>query len=242
MNETEKVLGKVRAALESEARIHFRDRPVTLSFADGDLIMEGEVVSVAAKRLALRQAAAIPEVLDIIDRLHVAPAQAMGDKEIREHVRNKLLQEGGFRNCTIRETIKGEVLTVREAERETEGDITVTVDEEGVVTLTGTVPGMAQKRLAGVLAWWVPGSRDVINGLGVEPPEPDRSGELSDTVRLVLEKDPFVNAGQIRIGVKDNVVRLTGLVPTESERDMAEKDAWYVFGVDDVENRIEIHA
>jgi osmotically-inducible protein OsmY len=30
-------------------------------------------------------------------------------------------------------------------------------------------------------------------------------------------------------------------VPKESEREMAEHDAWYVFGVDGVENRIEVH-
>jgi osmotically-inducible protein OsmY len=35
-------------------------------------------------------------------------------------------------------------------------------------------------------------------------------------------------------------VRLTGLVPSEAERDMAERDAWYVFGVDDVINEIAV--
>jgi osmotically-inducible protein OsmY len=43
-------------------------------------------------------------------------------------------------------------------------------------------------------------------------------------------------------GVDGAVVRLTGLVPTESERDMAGFDAWYVFGVDRVINEIEVHA
>jgi len=36
------------------------------------------------------------------------------------------------------------------------------------------------------------------------------------------------------------VVALDGVVPTEAERDMAEHDAWYVFGVEDVVNRIEV--
>ena len=59
-------------------------------------------------------------------------------------------------------------------------------------------------------------------------------------MRLVLEKDPFVNADQLRVGVRRAVVALDGVVPTESERDMAERDAWYVFGVEDVINRIEV--
>ena len=54
------------------------------------------------------------------------------------------------------------------------GDAFVDLEVEvGVVTLNGQVPGLDDKRLAGVLAWWVPGSRDVINGVAVEPPEDD---------------------------------------------------------------------
>jgi hypothetical protein len=45
--------------------------------------------------------------------------------------------------------------------------------KHGVVILNGRVPNLAAKCLAGVPAWWVPGSRDVVNGLVVEPPEED---------------------------------------------------------------------
>jgi osmotically-inducible protein OsmY len=34
---------------------------------------------------------------------------------------------------------------------------------------------------------------------------------------------------------------LFGYVPTGTEREMAEFDAWYVFGVDEVINEIEVH-
>ena len=34
--------------------------------------------------------------------------------------------------------------------------------------------------------------------------------------------------------------RRSGLVPSEAEREMAEFDAWYVFAVDKVDNRIEV--
>jgi osmotically-inducible protein OsmY len=40
--------------------------------------------------------------------------------------------------------------------------------------------------------------------------------------------------------VRRAVVALDGFVLTEVERDMAEWDAWYVFGVEDVLNRIEV--
>ena len=35
---------------------------------------------------------------------------------------------------------------------------------------------------------------------------------------------------------------LQGIVPTPSEREIAEFDAWYVFGVDKVKNYIEVRA
>jgi osmotically-inducible protein OsmY len=44
------------------------------------------------------------------------------------------------------------------------------------------------------------------------------------------------------VGTNDSVVTLTGLVPKESEREMAEYDAWYVFGVDKVVNKILVRS
>jgi osmotically-inducible protein OsmY len=165
----------------------------------------------------------------------------MGDKEIRNHLRDSLVREPALRDCTIRERVKGEAEAVREGIEPPRGAIEVRV-EDGVVTLDGDVPSLSRKRLAGVLAWWVPGSRDVINGLGVTPPEEDSDDTIADALRIVLERDPFVDAGQIRVGVRNAVVTLTGLVPTDSEREMAEFDTWYVFGVDSVVNRIEVRA
>ena len=100
------------------------------------------------------------------------------------------------------------------------------------------MPSLTHKRLAGVLAWWVPGTRDVINGVEEVPPQEDND-ELIDAVRLVLAKDPFVTASNIRVSSKDWIVTLVGLVPTEAMKQMAESDAWYVVGVKSVINRIE---
>ncbi len=105
--------------------------------------------------------------------------------------------------------------------------------------LNGRMGSLCHKRLAGVLAWWVPGSRDVVNGLEVVPPEEDSDDEVIDAVRLVLEKDPFIRADQIRVSCRDYRVTLEGLVPKPLEREMAEADAWYVFCVSDVINLLE---
>jgi osmotically-inducible protein OsmY len=86
----------------------------------------------------------------------------------------------------------------------------------------------------------VPGVRDVINGIAVEPPEEDAPIFIEEAVRLVLEKDPLVDASQIRVGVRGRTVRLTGLVRSDDVRRAAEADAWYIFGVDDVINEIAV--
>jgi osmotically-inducible protein OsmY len=234
----EQVLAQVRKALGGESRLDLHRFPLSTAFERGVLTLEGEVEDIVVKKLVLERTAAIPEVTGIVDRLHVAPAQMMGDGEVRDHVRDALTGEAVFSECVIRVRNGERLETVRQPDAP-RGDITVSV-VDGIVTLDGEVPSLSHKRLAGVLAWWVPGSRDVVDGLGVEPPEDDHDGEVTDAVRIVLEKDPFVDATRMRVSTSDYVVTLEGLVPTEAERNMAELDAWYVLGVDRVVNRIEV--
>ena len=239
MSATDEIITAVRAALEHEPRINLHRYPVHVSVSNDDLILDGEVENIVAKKLALELAAALPGVRGIVDRLRVTPAQPMGNGAIRDHVRDALLQEPVLTNCTLAVWEKGKPMTVREATPESSAVIEVRV-EEGVVTLNGQVPSLSHKRLAGVLAWWVPGSRDVVNGLDVVPPEEDNDDEISDAVCLVLEKNPFVNAAQIRVHAQNSVVTLEGLVANETEKQMAEFDAWYVFGVDKIINKLAV--
>lgn len=239
MPEKDVILKSVRAAFEHEERINLHRYPIRMDFSDGALTLEGEVENIAAKKLAMESAIAVPGVTGIVDRLRVAPAERMGDRAILNAVRDALLQELALENCTLKVKYKGKAETVRESAAEHHGVIEVSV-EDGVVLLDDHVPSLAQKRLAGVLAWWVPGSRDVVNGMAVEPPEEDDDDEVTEAVRMVLEKDRFLKADQIRASTKNYVVTLEGLVPTETQKDMAEFDAWYVFGVDRVINKLDV--
>lgn len=232
------IVGAVRAALRGRAGINLHSFPLALEFCDGVLTIEGEVADIATKKLALEAAVAVPGVTGIVDRIRVVPAQRMSDAGIRDQLRIAMLQESAFADFTIRERTNGSTETLHEAANG-KGVIEFEVDD-GVVVLNGRVPGLGHKRLAGVLAWWVPGSRDVINGLEDVPEEEDSDAEITDAVRLVLEKDVFVNAGQIRVSTRERVVTLEGLVPKEAEREMAERDAWLVFGVDRVMNRLAV--
>lgn len=230
------VLHQVRVTLLSEARIALATHPIEMNFADGALFLEGEVANVAAKKLVLERAAAVTEVRGIVDRVRVAPAQAMEDGALRVAVCTVLLQEGALAAYALRQWVKHDWEDIR-IPPEPAGEILVEV-RDGVVTLSGNVRGLGQKRLAGLLCWWVPGSRDVVNGLEVAPPEADNDAEITDAVRLALEKDPFVDAGQVLVGTHGAVVTLRGQLPSAEQRDMAEFDAWYIFGVDRVINEI----
>lgn len=232
------VLNAIRGALSSEPKVREALGAIRLEFSEGVLTVEGEVPNVAVKKLALERAAAVPAVDGIVDRLHVRPAVPMGDQEIGNSVRDALLQEPWLADCELTLLRNGREESVRRVESP-RGAISISV-KDGIVTLDGELPSLTRKRLAGALAWWVPGSRDVIVGIEVAPEEEDSPDLIEEAVRVILEKDPFVDAGQIRVGVRRNVVRLTGIVPTESEREMAEFDAWYTFGVDKVANEIVV--
>jgi osmotically-inducible protein OsmY len=236
------ILKSVRAALEREPLINLHRWPIQLDLADDHaLILEGEVGSVAAKKRALEIAGAAPDVRGLVDRLHVAPTERKGDGAILDVLESLLLDARELKNCTLRVMKKGQTLTLQEAAGEdASGDILVSV-KEGVVTLDGWAISLSHKRMVGVLAWWVPGCRDVVDGLEVLPPEQDNDDEVSDALSLVLEMDPMIpHPEQIRVHTHDYVVTLDGLVATQTEKDRAEQDAWCLFAVDNVINQLAV--
>ena len=119
------------------------------------------------KKLALEHAAAVEGVRGVIDRLRIIPTERRGDGAIRDSVCSYFLREPEFQDCTLRVAIKGGIETLREV-LGGRGEIAVAV-EDGVITLEGYVISLSHKRVAGVLAWWTPGSRDVVNSLEVGP-------------------------------------------------------------------------
>jgi osmotically-inducible protein OsmY len=233
----ERIVNEVAAALEQETSVNLHRFPLYLEFANGVLTMVGQAEHIMAKKRALEVAAAVHGVTGIADRIRLVPATKMEDGEIRDHVCTALLAENPLASCALWAIVKGKPEMVRETDGAI-GSIDVEV-ADGVVILNGAVTSLSAKRLAGVIAWWVPGSRDVVNGLEVSPPQEDNDDEVVDAIRLVLEKDPFVNAAQIRVGCRNYIVTLEGLVKSEAQRQMAEADAWYVFRVDRVVNLLQ---
>lgn len=232
---------QIQAAFEHEPRINLHRHPLRVEQTGDVIVLEGDVENIAAKKLALEIAASMPDVTGVVDRLHIVPSRPMTDPEIRDHLGDAFSEESAFRDFSIQVENPGERKVLRRARGEPYSFINAAV-EDGIVTLNGQVRSLSHKRLAGVLAWWIPGTRDTVNGIEVVPHQIDNDDEITDAVRLVLEKDRFVDETEIRIRTRDRVVTLEGYVPNDSIREMAEMDAWFVFGVDRVVNRLEVRA
>lgn len=238
------VLAGILAAMRSETRLGPQFRPDKMELAeDGTLTVIGDVPSLAAKKRALAVAARPEAVRRVVDRLRVTPASPMADAGIRERLRQYFSAEPAFQGFGVREALtSGPAPEFRAVSGDVEGargriDYEV---RDGVVILNGAVPGLVSQRLAGAMAWWVPGVRDVVNGLEPDPPEEDAPIRIEEAVRVVLDRNPLIDDTQIRVGVRLGVVRLTGAVPSEAQRAIAEADAFSVIGVDDVINEIEV--
>lgn len=239
MPNREAIVRQVHGALERESRIALHRYPIRIGVVDDAVVLEGEVAGIAAKKLALELAAAVRGIRGVVDRLRVLPAERRGDGAMADALCRSLLATAELRNCTLRVRAKGRVEPVHDAGADASGEIELAV-EDGVVALEGAVISLSHKRLAGVLAWWTPGCRDVLNSLAVVPAEDDNDDEVVDALRLVLAMDPLVRDEQVTARCRDCVVTLEGCVRTDEERRKAEDDAWALFAVDRVVNRIEV--
>jgi osmotically-inducible protein OsmY len=230
---------QVQAKLERERRINLHRHPIRIVSNDGTVTLEGEVADVAAKKLALELAGAVQGVRAVVDRLRVAPGERRGDGAVRDTLARMLLESPELKRCSFNMRTNEKMVVLRRVERDADGDIEISVTD-GVVLLEGTVISQSHLRFAGAIAWWTPGRRDVINALEVRPAAEDHDEEVADVLRLVLEADPELDADLIRAQCSGKVVILEGSVPNEQQKRRAELDAWSLFAIKGVVNRLEV--
>jgi osmotically-inducible protein OsmY len=240
MQQPEEMIAAVRAALEKRHEINLHESPIELTVREGVVVMGGEVRDIIAKRVARLVAVEALGVDHVLDELCVTPAERRSDAQIAETLDRMLMSESAFRDYS-RTVVAAPHPQPRPDASPDEGAIAAAV-QDGVVALQGTVGSLTHRRLADVLAWWTPGSRCVHNYLHVVPQERDSDAEVSDALRVVFDKNPWLDAGAIMVRVKDRVVTLEGLVSSQELSRMAERDAWYVLGVHAVNNRLQIQA
>lgn len=239
MLQPEEMVTAVRAALERYPEVSGQERRIMLEVRDGVLVMAGEVHDIIAKRVAHLAAVQTLGVDRVLDELCVAPTERRSDTQIAEFLDRLLMQESAFRDYPKKVLAGPQPQMRRKVDARPEQAMTASV-HDGVVTLAGAVGSLTHRRLADVLAWWTPGTRGVRNFLHVVPDEQDTDAEVSDVLRIVLDKDPWLDAAAIEVRVKERRVTLEGMVSSQEQRRMAEQDAWYILGVHGVHNRLRV--
>jgi osmotically-inducible protein OsmY len=234
----EPLLTEVNAALRAETRIDVEKLWIEFDPAKGLLSINGQVDDIASKRIAANIAGrAVGGRFLVDDRIRVS-APRSGDLELRDEVVKVLISENVFSDHALI-VEAGSHRQQIQAGAPGRGRLEVRLDD-GIVTLEGVVGGLSHRRLAEVLMWWA-GCERVDNRLEVEPPEEDTDDEITDAVLMVMEKDPLVHATQLRIGTAAAVVEIRGFVASDEERRLAVLDAWYVPGVWEVVDHIDVH-
>jgi len=223
------LVAALHAALEKDPDINLRESPIHITYHDS-LRLEGEVANIIVKRKARRIAMQLTGLPSIEDHLKLRPGEKRTGKALLDAVVDALSQEPAFRDIAVRPKNSDA------GDREWIG-----VGVEGCrVRLDGLVGSLSHRRLAEVIAWWVPGSCDVHNHVRVHPVEKDNDDEISDAVRMVLEKDPLLHAETLGVQTRERAVTLTGSVHSHEQRRMAIYDCWYVPGVHDVHDRMQV--
>jgi osmotically-inducible protein OsmY len=222
------LIAALLAALEKDADINLHDSPIHVTYRDS-LCLEGEVANIIVKRKARRIATQLTGLNDIEDRLLLRAGERRSGRALQDAAIGALAQEPAFRDIAVRADPVGPA-----------GQQWIGVGaQESVVRLDGEVGSLSHRRLAEVITWWVPGCCDVHNHLRVRPAEKDNDDEITDAVRMVLEKDPMLHAETIGVRTRDRVVTLEGMVHSDEQRRMALYDCWYVPGVHDVRDEMQ---
>src|SRR5512134_2545488 len=122
------IVRQVQGALEHEPRINLHRFPVRIRLAEGAVVLEGEVESVAAKKLALELAGATGGVRGVVDRLRVVPSERKGDGAIRDLLSSFLLGAPELQSCAIRLDTKGRSEMLRDVRNGLSGQIELAID------------------------------------------------------------------------------------------------------------------
>lgn len=169
-------------------------RDIEVFAEEGIVVLEGRVVSSYHEARAAELVAAVEGVRAIANRLEHVPDEADDGAIVRD------------------------VQTALAAEPATEvWDIEVS-SAAGVVGLTGTVDSETERSLAAIAAQRVPAVRGVVNALEVEPVASRSDEEIEVDAERALALDPFLDASDVSVTVRQGQVTLTGSVDREEAR------------------------
>lgn len=225
-------VGDPELELEQRVRSRLGENPalagsdISVSSRRGAVQLRGVVGSHTEKELALRLTESVPGVRAVDVELEVEP-RPRADAEIESDVLGRLAYDAYLSDDPIQASV-----------------------EHGLVSLSGVVGTLMEKRRARTQAW-VSGVRGVdVEALAVAPARRDRQQrvtrpmptdeQVSAALRNALSLDPRVPEGAVEVRVEAGIVRLAGTVASLVSKQAAERDATNTLGVWRVENLISV--
>lgn len=141
------------------------------------------------------------------------------------------------------ESLRDDVLAELDADPRIDAQRIGVIAEDGLITLTGSVPSLAQKWAAEQAAKRVKGVRALVEDLAVDLPAMHArdDADIARAASAALYWDTLL-PGSIQIVVKDGFVTLSGEVEWNYQREEAEEVVQRIAGVRGISNLIAIRA
>lgn len=229
----------VSDALRQDARLA-DSRIEVQSVKDGRVTLSGKASTVSDELRAVEIARAVPGVRSVDDDIE-AP-QAMSDAEVwtRDVADSGKQAATSASDVWVTSAVKVKLIG---NEKTPAGDINVDT-ENGVVTLFGMVPSADAKQAAEKTARDTAGVKQVVNQLQVVAAAKQdvvkaTDEQIEELVEQRVDDDVIANA-KIDVQVSGGVVRLTGTVPSQTDRLQALTLARSTSGVRSVVDQLQV--
>ena len=190
---------------------------ISVTVKDGIVTLAGQVPSYRDKLTAERTTKRVYGVRGVADELHVAipTAEQRTDADIA---------------ASILDTLRWNSSVPDES-------ISITVDH-GWVNLEGAVDWEYQKAAAGNAIRDLTGVRGVVNSIKVTPSV--KSAEVREQIHKAFQRNADIDARRIGVDVHDGRLVLHGNVRSWSVREEAQRAAYRIPGVREVENDLTV--
>ncbi len=179
---------------------------------DGIVTLSGEVNNLLEKERSEKIAETVKGVRSVVNTITVSPPAFRTNSEIQDDVEQALFEDPATNTFEV------------EAE----------VEDNGVVTLTGSVESMQEKSLAGTVAKGVRGVTKVKNEITVDYDTERPDYEIKEDIEQTLKWNSLVDDALITVTVNNGKVTLKGIAGSAAEKREAINAAWVagVYSVD----------
>jgi len=244
--EDETIKAKVEEALDADASLKESDVDVE-SVNQGVALLSGSAGSLSAHLRAIEIASSVEGVRRVASEVRspdvVADQEIWRDQDEAETAKAEGAEKRSFTQRATDMWITTAAKALLIADADTPADEINVDTRNGVVTLFGVVPSREARKAAEADVRKVAGVKKVENALEVVPPSRKESVQVSDgdaenaAERSLEAHDEF---GEVSVEVKNGVARLTGTVPTQSDRLMAAVIVRSSTGVRAVDNDVTV--